>query len=230
MESLVKSGCCGIFRGLIHGCYTTLLAAFLNFRSLFAPTSFAFFRHVSLSLQQAFTHNYRNFSSKTWGVISYHPALHELLLSSPRTVEAWGLPMVIPPQPWLTSNSGGYLLHKTRMVRTHGEGSRYVKSADRQGNLVGVLQALDVLGATAWRINEPVLKVAIEMWNKGEQAKGLPAPLKLPPKPRPTTGDKKLIAEWYKSEEVRKATMLNNLAQRVDSNYKLDIAKAVSFC
>lgn len=105
------------------------------------------------------------------------PAIYELLVnqSRPLVLEPWSLPMLVSPKPWLTYNYGGYLLHSTNCVRLK---VRYLYSffscrlgqagdihldrlqtQDEKGTLHRILSGLDVLGQTAWKVNNNILSV-----------------------------------------------------------------------
>ena len=91
------------------------------------------------------------------------------------------MPMVTPPRPWTRFNAGGYLRTESIVMRghytTHGPSKRQMlalhgeqSGAEHEGrtpNFQPVLDALNVLGRTSWRINDDVLKVMEEVWATG---------------------------------------------------------------
>lgn len=58
-------------------------------------------------------------NSRKLGVIRIDDAVFERLQADRQLafVEAWAMPMLVPPKPWLTITSGGYLTHKSRKSR-----------------------------------------------------------------------------------------------------------------
>lgn len=182
--------------------------------------------------EAAFSHGKKwSKDGKTLGVIRYHPALYDILSKHAAMVDPWLLPMLIPPKPWVTWKSGGYLEHRVKMVRIRGDRTAraYLQAADQEHKLSTVAQALDALGAVPWRINEDVYRIAAEMWNNGEHASSLPAPLHIPEVEKPTDFESNPEAKKKYYYEVQKRTLKlrENYSQRADANYKLEIARAV---
>ncbi|TPX65186.1 DNA-directed RNA polymerase [Spizellomyces sp. 'palustris'] len=163
------------------------------------------------------------------GMIQYHPALYEALNNTRVSVDPWLLPMLVAPRPWITWQTGGYLQHRSSMVRTKsGEAKRYLGEADRAQILGTVTRALDVLGSIPWRINEDIYNVAAQMWNSNEHAPSLPAKLDLPEVEKPANLETDPLAKrkyWFLAGK-RDTTLRENFSQRADTNYKLEIAKA----
>ncbi|KAI9097331.1 hypothetical protein DFS34DRAFT_621293 [Phlyctochytrium arcticum] len=183
----------------------------------------------TISEQRAFEHVIKNTKLTRFGVIRYHPALYELLAKVRVSVDPWLLPMLLPPRPWITWRAGGYLQHRSKMVRTHShEAIAYLKAADKAHLLGGVTRALDVLGSIPWRVNEEVYSVAAQMWNKNEQAPSLPAQTTLPEieKPSDMETNPEARRRYYFLERKREMALRENFSLRADANYKLEIAKA----
>ena len=57
-------------------------------------------------------------SSRKLGVIRINDEIFDKLKADRLLtfVEAWAMPMLVPPKPWLTINSGGYLTHKSKLI------------------------------------------------------------------------------------------------------------------
>ena len=66
----------------------------------------------------AFSHSYLAQKGKIYGIVSIHDSLTKLFGSEPvkDTMNARWLPMLVPPRPWLSYNSGGYLTHKSKLI------------------------------------------------------------------------------------------------------------------
>ena len=61
---------------------------------------------------KALYHSYQFVFGKKIGVIKFHPSFSRLLVESndvKDVIHGRMLPMLVPPRPWLTYNSGGYL-------------------------------------------------------------------------------------------------------------------------
>jgi DNA-directed RNA polymerase len=173
------------------------------------------------------------FSNKRVGIIKFHPSLLERLSTEPVFIHPRLLPMLVKPRPWVTRNTGGYLNYNSDVVRVsqNPEHLAYVKAADERGHLSLVYESLDVLGSTAWTINEQVYDVMRQLWNSGEAIADLP-PAELPtPPPHPENWDGMSIEEkraFLQKKKKMEADRRNAFSQRCDTNYKIEIARAVS--
>nr|ABC17816.1 mitochondrial RNA polymerase [Tigriopus californicus] len=72
------------------------------------------------------------------------------------------LPMVVPPRPWVSDSSGGYLLHEVEMTRRPVEEA--VETPRSPNTLLPTLDALNQLGSTPWIINKPILECIVEVF------------------------------------------------------------------
>lgn len=140
------------------------------------------------------------------------------------------MPMVVPPNPWLSYNQGGYLTQKQICVRLKEDPVHLgvLHEANANGKMEQLLHGLDVLGQTAWRINEPILRIAIELWNGGTDVATHQRP--------PADEDFEYRApETFESKDALRAYMLKKTAHAqekgkahstmCDTNYKLEIAR-----
>lgn len=120
-------------------------------------------------------------------------------------------------------------------IRESPEQVQFMKMASEQGQLDQVFAALDVLGRTPWKINKPVFDIVMQVWNSGEAFADIPinnAETKIPD-PKPPSAEQlrdPRDREAYRVQlkQVRNARSTAH-SQRCDLNYKLEIAKAVSF-
>ncbi|KAJ5587142.1 uncharacterized protein N7459_002907 [Penicillium hispanicum] len=186
---------------------------------------------TTASLQPAFQHTYQMSFGKRQGLIHMRPELVKIVAKEP-PAELVGrhLPMVSKPKPWTAHNDGGYLIYKSKIVRTTpGEVLQpaYIKAALADGGLKEVRAGLDVLGQTGWVVNRDVLNVMLEAWNSGEAIANL-APiepgLQNPPKPDRDAG--------YEAEKDWQARVrdLENLRSgfhsvRCFQNFQLEVAR-----
>ncbi|KAI8809178.1 hypothetical protein BJ742DRAFT_708766 [Cladochytrium replicatum] len=183
--------------------------------------------------EPAFYHAYRRVRQKKVGVIVFNPALLELLTRhSKMQLNLRLLPMIVTPRPWLTWRSGGYLLHEEEVVRLQGnlEHRALLNRAAEEDKLHVVLHSLDVLGATPWRVNVPVLEVVLECWNSGQEIGGIP-PEKIdeippPPEDYETNMEAKRKYNFLKARRLNDAR--NAFSKRCSTNYTIDIATALS--
>ncbi|KAJ3063985.1 DNA-directed RNA polymerase [Podochytrium sp. JEL0797] len=191
--------------------------------------------------ETAFQHGYTSLRSKQKvGVIKMHPYILERLATDPVHVHPRLLPMIVPPRPWLTRNSGGYLHYKSDVLRTKSmEHVAYLAAADEKQHLSGVFESLDVLGKTAWRVNERVYDVMKTIWNSGEAVAGFP-PVEVQADGGDGSGAGKRVAKpenweamsgkekraWVVERQKEDAVRRNHFSQRCDINYKVEIARS----
>ena len=84
------------------------------------------------------------------------------------------LPMIVPPSPWTSISVGGYRTgFGLRLVKMRNE--RVVEAALQNADLQAVLESVNALQETPWRINQDVYKVMREYW-KRQRVHGIPFP------------------------------------------------------
>lgn len=107
------------------------------------------------------------------------------------------LPMVMPPRPWEGIKGGGYLglPAEVPLVKTHEE---HLQKSLGGKDLGPILEALNHIQGTAWRINTRVLEVFEEVWRLGLPIGKLPPRdnLPLPPKPADIDTNKEARRAW----------------------------------
>ncbi|XP_040581681.1 DNA-directed RNA polymerase, mitochondrial [Lepeophtheirus salmonis] len=87
------------------------------------------------------------------------------------------LPMIAPPLPWISSSRGGYLLTNSEFIRTgemaddskNKEISIYDISEESQQNVKPVMDSINILGSTPWKVNTKLLDLAIELFNSKKE-------------------------------------------------------------
>ncbi|ORZ30220.1 hypothetical protein BCR44DRAFT_1445869 [Catenaria anguillulae PL171] len=163
----------------------------------------------------AFYHTYAFAKGKKLGIVKYHPAISEMLSREPvkATLTPKLLPMVVRPRAWLTYMSGGYLTSRSPCMRikdNNPEQLAYLRAAAKHNRLNYILASLDVLGSTAWKVNEDVFKVVLEVWNSGEA-------------PEEKAGPK--YREFLKKKEEFGNFVRNAYSLRCDTNYKVEVAR-----
>ncbi|KAI8912213.1 hypothetical protein DFJ77DRAFT_542011 [Powellomyces hirtus] len=182
--------------------------------------------------REAFIHSIDDVegSVKHRGMIKYNPALYLMLMNAPVSVDPWLLPMLVPPQPWITWKSGGYIQHQVEMVRVRSDrqAKKYLHAADDFQQMTAVQQALDFLGSIPWKVNHDVYDVAAAMWNNNEHAPYLPSHLEIPEIDRPEDYDTNAKArmQYGRAYKERTDKLSQNYSVRADANYKLEIARA----
>ncbi|KAJ1344025.1 hypothetical protein BSLG_001165 [Batrachochytrium salamandrivorans] len=170
--------------------------------------------------------------SKSYGFVIRHDSLLEMMSASTPSISPFYLPMLVQPRPWLNPTNGGYLLHKSNLVRIVGnpEHHEYIRAADEANHLSLIFRAIDKLGKP-WVINTAIYKVARSFWNNNEHVDSLPGILELPEIIKPDNYSTCPIAKKTYDIAVRKRFQAigNNHSQRCDVNYKLEIARSVGF-
>ncbi|BFZ24798.1 hypothetical protein BsWGS_27837 [Bradybaena similaris] len=96
------------------------------------------------------------------------------------------VPMVVPPVPWISRNMGGLLLGSHALVRVGADMCHMdVLKTKTEHQYPAVLDSLNTLSSCAWKINQPILDLQIEIFNnKGDtKLKVAPPASVLPPLP-----------------------------------------------
>ncbi|KAJ2673730.1 DNA-directed RNA polymerase [Coemansia sp. RSA 1085] len=181
----------------------------------------------------AFKHDLIFAKGRRHGVVIAHSNLIEMLTNnfSTEVVNSRHLPMLVPPRPWLTYNSGGYLTDDEPCMRTKHdpEQMRLLRTASNEDRLSTMLAGLDALGMTKWAINRQVFESVRKVWNSGCELAEIPAKSYDAPEPtKPADYDTNKAAQakyWMEMREWRNGRA-NQHSQRCDCNYKIEIAQA----
>lgn len=181
----------------------------------------------------AFYTSYQYVTGRRVGVIKLNNYIMERLdrTSLGEVLHPRQLPMLVPPRPWVSHNSGGYFTERKSVMRLKDstEQGSYLRAAAESGELDKVLSSLDVLGQTAWKVNVPVLKVVSDVWNSGEALGDLPPRHKeitLPPEPEDYHTNLRSRHMYNQLVATAQMQQVSNHSQRCDTNYKLEIARA----
>lgn len=136
------------------------------------------------------------------------------------------LPCIIEPDDWTALDVGGYyspaLRRRTPMVKTRSPQHRDIL---RSADLTTVMDGLNALQKTSWRVNARVHDVVKEIWTKGLRiGMGSPDPLNIPVSPVSkidksnfTAEDQATFDEWRR-EAARLHTLEN---ERVKKNFQV---------
>ncbi|GAA5915366.1 hypothetical protein JCM8208_007691 [Rhodotorula glutinis] len=190
---------------------------------------------VLSEVQPAFSHAYQYVRGLKLGIIKVNTAVSERMDKDPLriTLHPRFLPMLVKPKPWLSYNSGSYLLHSTQMMRIKDsdEQLQYLQQASDNDTLDNIFTGLDALGSVPWQINTKVFDVVSTVWNSGEAVADIPAkdslvePLAAEV---PDNVDKDPRARDNYRHRIRQALQARRSAHsnRCDLSYKLEIARA----
>ncbi|RMZ82431.1 hypothetical protein DV737_g2094, partial [Chaetothyriales sp. CBS 132003] len=166
------------------------------------------------------------------GVVSLHEEFVKILSREPAgDLIAKQLPMVCKPRPWTGFTQGGYLESDHPVMRIKNAEflqKDYAMAAAERGDLDQLFAGLDVLGATAWKINRAVFDVMAEAWNSGEAVANLPPLNKhvdLPPRP-PKDAPVREKWEWFNKVRAIENEKGGHHSNRCFQNFQLEIAKA----
>lgn len=94
-----------------------------------------------------------------------------------------------------------------------------------------IFQGLDVLSSTPWVINREIFDVVLKVWNSGKEAPGIPPSSTTVVEPtKPDDYDTNLKAKADHLQRIRAiiSRKRNNHSERCSTNYKVEIARAVS--
>lgn len=187
-------------------------------------------KRVIVGEAPAFYHSYQYQSNVKVGVLKIHTSISSQLSvdSLIGTVQPQLLPMLVKPREWTAWNNGGYLYSQGFLIRSKDapEQMAYLKAAS--DHVQGVYDGLNVLGSTAWTINERVYKIMSHFWNKETAFLDIPpvqGELELPERPA-SNADPSVHFEWKSQVKKLRTEHNNNISTRCDANYKLEIARA----
>lgn len=110
------------------------------------------------------------------------------------------LPMVIKPLQWTNPFDGGYITHRSPLVRTQNK--NYLQELQNT-NPTEIYRAVNAIQETPWKVNEFVLDVAKHYWETlGGGFRGLDLPAmdgdELPIRPEGIDTDKEILKQWKK--------------------------------
>ncbi|EDO47752.1 predicted protein [Nematostella vectensis] len=194
------------------------------------------FNAKSESLLPGFYHSYEFRERRKIGVIKPHSVVCKLFkgyladhgdIAMPTT----SLPMLVPPRPWRDIRDGGFLIQPVQLMRStqemddnHDHMLRY-KCDSRE--LSAVLDSLNYLGTCAWKTNNRILDLAIQVFNdQGDDTLAIPGPvvpLELEPLEKSV---KEPEARMKQIQEHRRARKLarEHYSLRMTALYKLSVA------
>lgn len=156
-------------------------------------------------------------------------------------------PMVVQPNDWLSTRSGGYLRHKISLVKTHTRKHRqYIERQD----LSKILPVINKLQRTPWRINRKVLNVMYDIFTNNmidpKAIKTLPRCFGGMPSSKnyevrelleeepeylsmePKTGEKTVSPDWVSWNKIREQTQIDldaEKSRRIGFVFSLDVAQ-----
>ena len=116
---------------------------------------------------------YSPMMGKQMGVIELIPEMSMALANDGAVfvIPAY-LPMLVKPKPWNNQlGIGGYFRLRSTIVKSQ---SQLQQRAVKKANMPQILDALDFLGQTPWRINKFILDVAKEIWATGGNVASIP--------------------------------------------------------
>ncbi|KAH8172209.1 DNA-dependent RNA polymerase domain-containing protein [Sarocladium implicatum] len=188
-------------------------------------------QELTTQLQPAFTHVTRPRKGKKTTVVHMNPHLLDTINKEPNgDFLAKHLPMVAKPKPWRSVRHGGFYDSNSKLVRVKAgdvEQGLYARAAIKAGDMKQVLKGLDVLGQTAWRINNDLLRVMAEAWNRGEAIANMPpAELHAQPPPEPDASSDPLARRtWLQAVKQLENQKSGLHSQRCHMNLQLEIAR-----
>lgn len=184
-------------------------------------------------VQPAFIHTQQYKMGKKVGVLMSNQYLVEQLKKEPvHSLLARHLPMVVKPEPWTHFKEGGFISQPVRAIRikhTDKEQRHYAVAAIERGDLEQIFKGLDVLGSTSWKINRPVLRVMLEIWNSGAALANIPpAEANFSPIPKPPADADPLIRKQYLKDVKAQENLKGSIhSQRCFQNFQMEIARAL---
>lgn len=112
------------------------------------------------------------------------------------------------------------------------EQEKYLREAINGGRIELVMEGLNVLGRTPWKINKQVFDVVLDVWNTGKRLGKIPPAVYDHPEPEPPTEDSDLNTRsvYIQKRKAYEQAIANNHSDRCSVNYKIEIARTVRQC
>ncbi|MCO5591279.1 hypothetical protein L7F22_045260 [Adiantum nelumboides] len=161
----------------------------------------------SVEIRPAFRHSIKtiigkesgikNTHSKSVGVIECDSFISKGFQNMAHVVVIPYMPMLVKPLPWQGYRKGGHLVLPTCIMRTHGakELAETLKRTPKH-QLKAVFDALNILGATKWRINNRVLEIVEKIWGEGGGIADIVDRADVPEPQKPETDDVDALKKW----------------------------------
>ncbi|KAJ6649912.1 DNA-directed RNA polymerase, mitochondrial [Pseudolycoriella hygida] len=152
----------------------------------------------------------------------YRDSQQELLTFNVNTV-----PMLCPPQPWSTLNNGGYIIARSELIRLPAQAFQQLEriNATELTHMYPSLDALNQLASVAWKVDTPILDVALEVFrNGGSQELGVAQPPSALPEFDETTIDSKDKFKIFTAKMLHKRHQGEMFSLWCDTLYRLSLA------
>ncbi|KAK3752674.1 hypothetical protein QZH41_018475, partial [Actinostola sp. cb2023] len=194
------------------------------------------FNNKPESLLAAFYHTYEFRERRKIGVIKPHPVVCKLFKGyladhGSIVMATTSVPMLVPPRPWRDVRDGAFLLQPVQLMRTNQEDDskqdRLLEDKCSRNQLCAVFDALNSLGACAWKTNDRILDLAVHYFNNGgSDDLAIPGPVVqpdtnafdktgLPPEER-----MKILQEHRRARKIAR----EQYSLRMSALYKLSVA------
>ncbi|XP_076775698.1 DNA-directed RNA polymerase, mitochondrial isoform X2 [Arvicanthis niloticus] len=192
-------------------------------------------RHGAQHYIPVLYHVYSFRSFRQVGILKPHPAYTHLLETAAEptlTFETTEVPMLCPPLPWTSLQSGAYLLSSTKLMRATEGTTQHQRLLERcpPAQLHGALDALTQLGNCAWRVNGRLLDLVLQIFrDKGCMHLGVPPPRSEAPRPaqlRPPPGSTPAHKSELRKELARCLKAAREMhSLRSEALYRLSLAQ-----
>ncbi|MEG2313508.1 DNA-directed RNA polymerase [Brevundimonas sp.] len=136
------------------------------------------------------------------------------------------LPMLVRPRRWTTANRGGYVTRQVNNRLIKQANPSYHRDLDHY-DLSTVMDAVNAVQDTAWRINQTVLNVARELWDSNGELGGLPhrEPLPLPDRPHDFDHNEIARSQWKREAAFIHDSNGKSLSRRLAVSQQIWIAE-----
>jgi len=112
--------------------------------------------------------------------IMSHPSIQKLYKDADSGILIFDtslLPMCSPPRPWIDVNAGSFLFSKANFVRESYTKRTHLLQNVPAKQLYPVFDSLNQLGLIPWKINQPILDILIQIFQKdGSKELNVPQP------------------------------------------------------
>jgi DNA-directed RNA polymerase len=136
-------------------------------------------------------------------------------------------PMVVKPRDWSTPTNGGYLSSYVRPIKLVKITSKGYYEELSHTEMPVVYAAVNAMQSTAWAINEPILAVLKEFWDRGHAVAGLPARMgqEIPSKPFDIETNEDARTAWRHAAAKVYQSNTEERSKRLNVVFTIDISE-----
>lgn len=131
-------------------------------------------------------------------------------------------PMVVRPLMWTQEERGGYYSHQLTLTKLYQHGKK-----DFARMPAPVLESMNAINRTPWRINKDILAVVNQLWDEGGGVAGIPrrSDLPFPPKAADFQTNKEAKRAWKAEAKMVYRDNIHLRAERFNFSARVSVAE-----